>query len=279
MTGRVFGEDAAALAGPGMPVGDLFDLEQAVDDGLGLPARGLWMDAHVHLGRDRDGHTLDLPGLLADLERFGIASAVCFPPDDPGPGGQFAQANDAVLAAAAAAPERVRPFCRLDPGRPWRDELERVAAAGACGIKLHPIAQRFRPEGEECVAVVRAATELGWPVLLHAGYGARPLAGPVAALTEAVPRARLILAHAGRGDARALAAVAASAPGVVFDTSLAALPDLVALPPGRLCFGSDRPYGDYASALHLIDAAARVAGWSDRDVEGVMWGNLSGILS
>ncbi|MEW6583076.1 MAG: amidohydrolase family protein, partial [Actinomycetota bacterium] len=96
----------------------------------------------------------------------------------------------------------------------------------------------------------------------------------VAAVLDAVPRARLILAHGGRGDARALRDLVRDRASVLLDTSLASLPDLVALPPQRLCFGSDRPYGEHASALHLVAAVARTAGWSDADTEGVMWGNL-----
>jgi hypothetical protein len=60
----------------------------------------------------------------------------------------------------------------------------------------------------------------------------------------------------------------------MLDTSLAALADLVALPPERICFGSDRPYGDHATALLLVRRAADVAGWSADDLTGVMGANL-----
>ncbi|MFN8108873.1 MAG: amidohydrolase family protein [Thermoleophilia bacterium] len=154
----------------------------------------------------------------------------------------------------------------------------RAAQAGARGLKLHPVAQRFRiddPRVAECVA---DATERGWPVLIHAGFGARALAAPLRHLLDAVPRARLILAHGARGDARAVTAALAHHPGVWFDTSLAALPDLVDLPPSRLLFGSDRPYGEHATALQLVALAAHVAGWSGADTAGVLGGNLRGLL-
>lgn len=274
MSVRTFGEDVALLAAAGVSVDELAAIEAAIVDAVDLPGRGLWTDAHVHLGDDRDGHALDASALLADLDRHGVASAVCFPPDDPGADGQFAAANDLVLSAARDAPDRVLPFLRLDPARPWAGELARAVEAGAMGLKLHPVSQRFAPESEEAIAVVRAATDQGLPVLLHAGYGARPLAAAIHAVFDAVPRARLILAHGGRGDARGLAAVAARHPAILFDTSLASLPDLLALPPQRLAFGSDRPFGDYATALHLVATTARLAGWSADEVEGVMWRNL-----
>jgi predicted TIM-barrel fold metal-dependent hydrolase len=272
---RVWGEDAALLRAAGADVAALAQLEDGVEADLaGLP-RAEAIDAHVHIGRDADGHALDAARLVADLDRWGIGSAVCFPANEPGEDGCFAAANAAVREAARRHPGRIVPFCRVDPMRDGaRAQIAASAADGARGLKLHPVAQRFRPEAPEVVAVVRDAAERGWPVTIHAGYGARELAGPIAALVEAAPGARILLAHAGRGDARALAARLAGWPQVMLDTSLAALADLVSLPPGRLCFGSDRPYGEHATALGLVGAAARIARWSDDETAGVMGGNL-----
>lgn len=272
---RVWGEDAAVLEAAGVDVAVLAALEETLEDGLGdLPREGA-IDAHVHLGRDADGHALDPGALVADIDRWGIAAAVCFPANEPGADGRFTAANAAVLDAAARHPGRIVPFCRIDPmGRGAIEALHAAAAGGARGLKLHPVAQRFRPEAAEVAAAVRAATGLGWPVTIHAGYGARELAGPIGALVAAVPGARIILAHAGRGDARALAARLRDWPGVMLDTSLAALSDLVSIGPDRLCFGSDRPYGDHATALRLVATAARVAGWTAGQRAGVMGGNL-----
>ena len=272
---RVWGEDVALLTAAGADVAALAALERELEEGLaGLPRAGA-VDAHVHLGRDADGHALDAASLVADLDRWGIAAAVCFPANEPGGDGAFTAANRAVMDAAAAHPGRIVPFCRLDPARPDAPAaLRAAAAAGARGLKLHPVAQRFRPEGPEARALVREAAALGLPVLIHAGYGARALAGPIGALVASAPGARILLAHAGRGDARALAARLAGWPDVMLDTSLAALADLVALPPERLCLGSDRPYGEHATALRLVAAAAGAAGWSAAEVSGVLGGNL-----
>jgi predicted TIM-barrel fold metal-dependent hydrolase len=275
---RVWGEDALLLERAGAPVAELAALEAEIEASLALPGRGAWWDAHVHLGRDRDGHRLAAEDLRADLDRWGIAGAVCFPANDPGADGQFGAANAAVLEAARRSAGRIVAFCRLDPRRAWSAALERMAAGGARGLKLHPIAQRFAPEGPDAVALVRAATERGWPVMIHAGFGARPLAGPLARLAEAVPEARLILAHGGRGDARAIRDGLAGRQGVLLDTSLATLPDLVEIAPERLCFGSDRPYGEHASALQLVALAAALRGWSADQREGVMGGNLGAWL-
>jgi predicted TIM-barrel fold metal-dependent hydrolase len=277
---RLWGEEAVLLESAGADLGELARLEDALAaevSGLGGGAGAL--DAHVHLGVDGDGHRLDASGLLADLDRWGIAGAVCFPPDDPGPEGQFAAANAAVLDAARAAGGRIVPFCRVDPLRPGAAaEMARAAQAGARGLKLHPVAQRFRPEDPAVAAVVREATARGWPVTIHAGFGARPLAGALGALLDAASGARLILAHAGRGDARAIARDVATRPGVMLDTSLAAPADLAALPPERLLFGSDRPYGEHGTALLLVARAAEAGGWSAAQAAAVIGGNARALL-
>jgi len=274
---RVWGEDAAVLAAAGADVAGLTALEDAILDGLALPDGPRW-DAHTHLGTDADGHALDAARLVADMDRWGIAASVAFPANEPGPDGAFTAANDAVLAAAAGHPGRIVPFCRVAPDTGAGAAIARAAAGGARGLKLHPVAQGFAPESPECIACVRLATELGWPVLFHAGFGARRLAGPFRALLDAVPAARIILAHGARGDARAVREAFADHPGVWFDTSLAALPDLVELRPERLVFGSDRPYGDHGTGLQLVGLAAGVAGWTTAQVAGILGGTLRALL-
>jgi len=273
---RIFGEAAPLLAEAGLDLEALAELEAAVAGSVQLPA-GLRADIHVHLGRDRDGHALSAGALVEDMDRWGIGQAAVFGLNDPGPSGDFSDANAVVAAAAARIGSRLIPFCRVDPHRNAAAAIARAQAAGARGLKLHPVAQRFAPEAPEVIACVARATELGWPVLIHAGYGARALAPALTSLADAVPDARLILAHGARGDARAVRTALAAHPGVWFDTSLAALPDLVDLPPERLLFGSDRPYGDHATGLQLVGCAARVAGWSAEQLHAVLFANFTAL--
>ena len=267
---RLLGQDAAVLAAAGADIDALREIEAWARRAVVVPDGAQIVDAHVHLGVDRDGHALAAADLVADMDANGIAASVAFPANEPGADGDFREANSRVADAAVAYPGRIIPFCRIDPTLPIGRVLADADATGVRGVKLHPVAQRFHPEGEECVRVVREATDRGWPVLFHAGFGARPLGDAFARLIDQVPDARLILAHGGRGDHRALAAVTAGHPGVLFDSSIAALPDLVTLAPERIVFGSDRPYGDHAQALHLVGVAARVAGWDDTAVRGVL---------
>lgn len=278
LTTRLLGQDVAALAAAGADMDALVALEAWARRALVVPDGARVVDAHVHLGSDRDGHALTAADLVADLDANGIMAAVAFPASESGPDGDFRQANGAVAGAAGEFPDRIIPFCRLDPTRSMDRALAEADAAGARGLKLHPVAQRFAPESPECIIAVREATDRGWPVLFHAGFGARPLGGGVAALLAAVPNARLILAHGGRGDHRSLVAATVGHPDVLFDTSIASLSDLVTLPPERIVFGSDRPYGEHAQALHLVGTAARVAGWDEVALRGVLGDTLLRVI-
>jgi len=272
---RLFGTDTELLEEAGCDVGRIAECERGLVAGL---LEGPRADIHVHIGRDQDGHELDVQGLLADMDAWGIRRTVIFAPNDPGAHHDFADANATVRRSAAVAPARLMHFCRVDPEVSALSVMEEAAAHGACGLKLHPVAQGRAPESAASIACVRRATEFGWPVIVHAGFGARALADPLLHVLDAVPGARLILAHGARGDARAVCAALADHPGVWFDTSLATLSDLVILPRERLIFGTDRPYGDHATALQLIGLAARLAQWSEADVRRVLVGNFDHIL-
>ena len=77
------------------------------------------------------------------------------------------------------------------------EELDRVAAAGAAWLKLHPNTQEFDVADPAVAPVVRKAAECGLPVLFDAysPWDANQ-PGKFVNLAMAVPESRLILAHA-----------------------------------------------------------------------------------
>jgi len=151
--------------------------------------------------------------------------------------------NDGALAAARAYPERFLPFAFVNPALGTRalEELDRVVSLGAAGVKLHLWFHGYRLP--EALPVLRRAASRGLPVLAHLGFGP---AEDVAAVLDAVPGLKLILAHAGMPHFERLWAV----DRVWFDV---AAPQLVgsrmrerlvrAVGPARVIFGSDAPIG------------------------------------
>lgn len=237
------------------------------------------LDAHTHIGRDVDGSACDGAALLESLDPFG-ARAVAFPFCDPR---GLRVANDEVLAAAAASDGRITPFCRVDPHDDPAAEARRAIAAGARGIKLHPRAEAFTLTHPGVRAAVGVADEHGLPVLIHAGRGILPLGRDALDLAAAHPAATLILAHAAVCDLGWIGGALADVPNVVVDTSWWNPVDLLAMfrsvPPGRIVFASDAPYGTPALNALLTVRCGLEAGLTDAQVAAVMGATMERILA
>jgi hypothetical protein len=80
----------------------------------------------------------------------------------------------------------------------------------------------------------------------------------------------VILAHAGISDLGLLRDDAAELPNLLFDSSWWQIGDmldlLTSVPPGRVLYGSDMPYGHGLQASFLLRRAARQAGWSEEQL-------------
>jgi predicted TIM-barrel fold metal-dependent hydrolase len=107
--------------------------------------------------------------------------------------------NDAILKLAQDSNGFFFPVCSVHPadGLSALREIDRVAAAGAAWLKLHPNTQHFDVADHAVAQVVRKAAELGLPVLFDAysPWDANQ-PGKFVNLAIAVPESRLILAHA-----------------------------------------------------------------------------------
>lgn len=184
--------------------------------------------------------------------------------------GRLVRRNRWTLDAAKADPTLL-PFVGLDPSvmtpAELRDELEACVEAGARGVKLHPIVQRFAPGTSAFWPVYELCQELGLPILFHSGFlgrsewnaCARPRA--FADVLEGFPDLRVVLAHLGRGHVDEAVELAARFPAVAFDTAAvvtaaevpwrlegpAAVAVLRRLGIERVCFGSDYPWFDPAA--------------------------------
>jgi predicted TIM-barrel fold metal-dependent hydrolase len=204
-------------------------------------------DAHTHTGsNDPDGFKCSVEELRSALGEIGSRAAV-FTMHEPG---GYPEANDRILAEAAASDGALVPFCRLDPklgGATAAAEAERCLDLGARGIKLHPRAEQFRLEEPETEPIFAVAAERGVPVLVHAGRGIPALGRDAVDLARRFPAARIILAHAGVCDLAWIWRHAAELPNLFFDTAWWSVQDMLTLftmvPPGQVLWGSDAPYG------------------------------------
>lgn len=240
------------------------------------------LDVHTHLGHDEDGRSLDVETLLAQLDEAGVRRACAFPLHDPDRNPAYRVPNDRVLAWAGQSGQRLVPFCRVDPADGPVVEAERCLNAGARGIKLHPRAQGFVFSDGAADAIFALAEERDVPILIHAGRGMPPIADGLADAALRHPGLVLILAHCGIADQGILSHRLRDHPGVLYDTSVFAPIDLIELsarvPPERIVFGSDPPYGRPLAGLYLVGRVGRALGLPEPTLRAMLGGTIASVL-
>jgi predicted TIM-barrel fold metal-dependent hydrolase len=207
-----------------------------------------------------------LENFARSLDQSGVSHAVALPIP---PHVRFAE-----LATAAAKEPRVVPFTGVDY---TRDEapgpgLDADVAAGARGLKLHPIIQNVRLTSPRTRTAVDAFSRHRLPVLFHCGISTyylgsdrareQPRYGAIrdaAALARDFPHVRFIAGHAGLFEVRDTLEQLGGLPNVSVDTSfqsVATVRELIAtFGPERVLFASDWPFGNRRPAVAIAKAA------------------------
>jgi uncharacterized protein len=237
-------------------------------------------DAHTHIGvNDPDTFKITAEELLATLAAC-RSRAVVFPMHEPG---GYPPANDHVIATAAATEGRLVAFCRVDPRADAVAEVRRCLAAGARGIKLHPRAEDFTMDEPAVREIVAEADADRLPILVHAGRGIPALGAHVLEYAARFPHARFILAHAGVCDLAWIWERIADYPNVFFDTSWFSAPDLLTLfshvPPGRLLYATDIPFGTPQQSVAVVFRCALQAGLGPEALASVAGGQIERLLA
>lgn len=245
---------------------------EGIPDGLEI------FDAHSHIGEDLDGRRMTAEGMRERQRAAGISRSIVFPLNDPNASEDFSGPNDVLWEAYEAHPDHLVPFFRLNPHQPSHAEFERCVERGFVGLKLHPVSQKFPLDDPRVVELFGMAAGMGLPVLIHAGFGMERIVEPLLPTLEASPELRLILGHSGMVDVLEASRAFLEYPNVLFETSVVKAKDLYVLfrsvPPERICYGSDIPYGDLPSTLHATLRSARLAGLTESELCGVFSDNI-----
>jgi predicted TIM-barrel fold metal-dependent hydrolase len=210
--------------------------------------------------------TATLENFARSLDATGISHAVALPiPPYVGFG---------ELARAALEEPRLLPFTGVDytlDGDPTAS-FDADVAAGARGLKLHPIIQKVPLTSSRTRAAVEAFARHGLPVLFHCGISSyylgrdrareAPRNGAIRAAVELVrdfPQVDFIAGHAGLFEVREAMTLLAGFSNVAVDTSFQSASTVRALissfGPERVLFASDWPFGNRAPALAIAKAA------------------------
>jgi len=259
-------------------------------DADAAPAETPWIwDCHTHLAGVTGTAAERAKQLLEAAERLSIERLVVFMGThwsaDPDPA-DLRRQNDDVLAALAAAPDRLFGFVYLNPKYPAESlaEIERCVAHGPMvGVKLWIAASCDTPAIDP---LVRRAVELMVPILQHAYFrlgGNRPgesSPSDVAALARRHPEARFIAAHTGGDWEQGIRAIR-ELPNVYAETSgfdpTSGMVEMAVRELGapRVLFGSDAGGRSFASQLAKVESADLPAA----DRRRVLRGNLEALLA
>jgi uncharacterized protein len=251
-------------------------------DGRDVLGEAEWFDAHTHIGQnDPDGRKATAEEIIGGLDQAGHRRGMVFAMHEPD---GYSAANDAVLAAAAASGGRLVPLARIAPNDPGAvAEAERCLAAGAAGFKLHPRSDEFGLPHPVVDEVVALAHERRAPVLFHAGRGIPHLGEAVVDLARRYHGARLILAHAGISDLGWIAEDATKLDNLFFDTAWWNVADQLQLyatiPPGRILYASDMPYGPGIFAAFCFLRVARAVGHAPDALRAIAGGQLDRVVA
>lgn len=217
--------------------------------------------------------------LLQRMDRTGVTRSVVLavPPVVP---------NEAVLEACAKT-DRLIPFVSPCPAQPPEPQIERLLAGGGRGIKVHPILQSLRVDGEYVTRLARLAARRNVPLVIHAGGSARLFGLPsrhrtepveFARLARAVPEANIVIAHMGLWESPEVVREAAPHPNLFLDVSFQCPAVLrkvrKMVPPARLLLGSDSPVGN----ISIVLENCVLAGFSESDLRAVFWDNPRRLL-
>ncbi len=261
--------------------------------------RGPILDLHAHLSLRPDMQIgEEFHGLIEYHESVGkynvhAYGALAMAPRDDAP--TMRKRNDAVLELHDTI-STVLPLCSVHPadGQPALEELERVSAAGAVGVKLHPNTQGFDVADPGVLEVVRRAGQLQLPVLFDAYAPADPAQpGKFLELAIQAPEAQVIMAHAlgPRFQELAFLPILERYPfwkrNLWMDLSAAAV--MWADSPyrehflwvcrqfgtDRLLFGSDFPFFDVPESVEAVSDI----GFTPDELAGIYYGNASELLN
>ena len=231
--------------------------------------------------------------LIASMDRAGITrSVVCNVATNAR---QMAKVND--FAIQTAANPRLIPLGSLHPDAAAVEldtELDRLAAAGLPGIKLHPDYVHTEIDAPAFEPILARCEARGMLVVTHAGFD--PLEpnhmhctpDMVLRVMDRHPALKLVVAHTGGFDCEREVLEKLCGTRVYLDTSLAALRSGFSAPWGDICgeilrahdprrilFGSDNPWSDPAAELAFV----RNVGLSEVTVQGILHVNAARLLA
>lgn len=256
------------------------------------------IDAHTHIGNDKDGSQMSAKTLSFALRSLGIDRAVVFPMDEIDAGSCFREANDKLSREISMFQDRFIGFCRIDPKHVNAiSELQRcVKFLNLRGVKLHPRMQKFRVDSNEVLYLILNARLLSVPVIFHTevNYGVNgeqrympeDFESLLYSVEESVPGAKIILGHSfsqGMGTEKAIDLALKFSDIVYLELSINRIEFVKNIvehvPPSNILFGTDLPYGVAKNILTTKKFIQETDLLSEEDKKMILGENIANLTT
>ncbi len=232
-------------------------------------------------------------GLIASMDTVGITqSVVCNIATNAH---QMHKVNE--FAISCTQNNRLIPLGSLHPDASTEEmdvELDRLAAAGLAGIKIHPDYVHVEIDSPAFEPILARCEARGMLVVTHAGFDpVEPnhmhcTPDMVLRVMERHPSLKLVVAHTGGFDCEREVLEKLCGTKVYLDTSLSAIRRAKNAARGQLCadilrthdpsrilFATDTPWSDPAAEIAFVLSA----GLSEEDTQKILHGNAERLLA
>ncbi len=183
----------------GVPV-DL-SLESGLNLEMHQPGRVVrqYMQSMVSNRGDQATHTV--PNLQAEMALMNVEQTVVMAIDFP-----FGAQNSGAYLRAMRGEKNLIPFVAVNPLKPgWEARMDRLVAAGARGLKIHPYSEFMTSDHPLIISMLRRWARTGLPVQFHTAFnsiapGFLQLLSRMESFEKALrtfPEITFVLGHAG----------------------------------------------------------------------------------
>lgn len=209
------------------------------------------IDFHMHMPTGIHYENWHVPNFLQMMDDAGIDKGVIFTID-----GFFTdvypESNDLLYERAMQCPERLIPFCSVNPkqGKVAVDEVRRcLSELNMKGIKIHPWLQGVSIFFPVFAPICELAIEYDVPILFHDGTPPNSSPLQIAHLAEQFPSCKIVLGHGGLFDLWQEVIWAVKRNPNIYVCLCGTSPQgilskiISAVPADRLLFGTDAGFG------------------------------------
>ncbi len=233
------------------------------------------IDAHTHIGLDKDGNEQTIGELKERMKEYGIDASVIFPFDV---GMDLVEASLELLKHES---DCIFPFLRFDPKLITSEKVSKLLGEhGFMGVKLHPRSQNFDPLDKRYYPIFSEIEDSGKPLIIHTRKEQTPYSDPdrVVRLADDFPDLNIIIGHFAFSSPVAIEYIKTHK-NLYLETSVVSSNVTIRLTArnigvSKIIFGSDAPMSDQEIELLKI----RKSGLSADEKEMILYKNISSLL-